>query len=68
MVDAVRTSFHALFDNGERYYYCTLYTTREGHAPSLSAWSWEALEREAARQGEESGTPKATIAELIKCR
>ncbi|NOU79936.1 DUF4303 domain-containing protein [Paenibacillus sp. LMG 31459] len=66
IADAARTSFRTLFENGERYYYCTLYTTGEGHAPSLSAWSWEALEREAARQGEESGAPEATIAELIK--
>ncbi|MEK3687997.1 DUF4303 domain-containing protein [Paenibacillus sp. FSL R10-2736] len=66
ITDAARTSFRTLFENGERYYYCTLYTTGEGHAPSLSAWSWEALEREAARQGEESGAPEATIAELIK--
>ncbi|WP_231638603.1 DUF4303 domain-containing protein [Paenibacillus sp. JCM 10914] len=41
-------SFRTLFENGERYYYCTLFTTGEGHAPSISAWSWEALEREAA--------------------
>lgn len=58
IADAARTSFRALFENGERYYYCTLYTTGEGHAPSISAWSWEALEVEAARQGVESDTPK----------
>jgi hypothetical protein len=40
---AARTSFRTLFENGERYYYCTLYTTEEGHAPSISAWSWEAV-------------------------
>ncbi|MFD5019743.1 DUF4303 domain-containing protein [Paenibacillus sp. NPDC058367] len=51
---AARTSFRALFENGEHYYYCTLHTTGEGHAPSISAWSWEALEME------------STIAELIK--
>ncbi|WP_340394045.1 DUF4303 domain-containing protein [Paenibacillus sp. FSL E2-0177] len=66
IADAARTSFRALFENGERYYYCTLYTTGEGHAPSISAWSWEALEVEAARQGVESDTPASTIAELIK--
>ncbi|WP_145324945.1 DUF4303 domain-containing protein [Paenibacillus xylanexedens] len=63
---AARTSFCTLFENGERYYYCTLYTTGEGHAPSISAWSWEALELESARQAEESDTPVSTIAELIK--
>lgn len=63
---AARTSFCTLFENGERYYYCTLYTTGEGHAPSISAWSWEALEVESARQAEESETPVSTIAELIK--
>ncbi|NEU26736.1 DUF4303 domain-containing protein [Paenibacillus ottowii] len=66
MADVARTSFRALFENGERYYYCTLFTTGEGHAPSISAWSWEALEREAVRQGDESDTPGSTIAELIK--
>ncbi|MCW3793277.1 DUF4303 domain-containing protein [Paenibacillus sp. LS1] len=63
---AARTSFCTLFENGERYYYCTLYTTGEGHAPSISAWSWEALELESARQAEESDTPVSTMAELIK--
>ncbi|MEK8130107.1 DUF4303 domain-containing protein [Paenibacillus filicis] len=66
IASAARTTFHALFENGESYYYCTLFTTEEGHAPSISAWSWEALEREAARQGDESDTPGSTIAELIK--
>ncbi|MGP0576224.1 DUF4303 domain-containing protein [Paenibacillus peoriae] len=66
IADVARTSFRTLFENGERYYYCTLFTTGEGHAPSISAWSWEALERETARQGEESDTPGLTIAELIK--
>ncbi|MGG4211597.1 DUF4303 domain-containing protein [Paenibacillus sp. FSL L8-0638] len=66
ITDVARASFRTLFENGERYYYCTLFTTGEGHAPSISAWSWEALEREAARQGDESDTPGSTIAELIK--
>ncbi|WP_042199279.1 DUF4303 domain-containing protein [Paenibacillus camerounensis] len=66
IAEAARRSFCALFANGERYYYCTLYTTGEGHAPSLSAWSREALEREAAKQAEGGGTPASTIAELIK--
>ncbi|MFX3631829.1 MAG: DUF4303 domain-containing protein [Candidatus Pristimantibacillus sp.] len=63
---AAKTIFCTLFENGERYYYCTLFTTGEGHAPSVSSWSWEALEREAARQGEDSKTPIDMIAELIK--
>jgi len=63
---AARMSFCTLFENGERYYYCTLYTTGEGHAPSISAWSWEALAVESARQAEESDTPVSTIADLIK--
>jgi len=66
IADAARTSFRTLFENDERYYYCTLYTTGEGHAPSISAWSWEALERESTRQGDESDSPGSTIAELIK--
>ncbi|MDO7906240.1 DUF4303 domain-containing protein [Paenibacillus sp. JX-17] len=63
---AARTPLRTLFANGERYYYCTLFTTGEGHAPSISAWSWEALDREAAQQADESGTSKSVIAELIK--
>ncbi|MFC6647827.1 DUF4303 domain-containing protein [Paenibacillus rhizoplanae] len=66
IAEAARRSFSALFANGEHYYYCTLYTTGEGHAPSLSAWSREALEQEAARQAEGGSTPAAEIAELIK--
>ncbi|MEK3790497.1 DUF4303 domain-containing protein [Paenibacillus sp. FSL R7-0204] len=66
IVEAARRSFRELFANGEHYYYCTLYTTGEGHAPSLSAWSREALEQEAARQAGDGSTPAAEIAELIK--
>ncbi|WP_342476407.1 DUF4303 domain-containing protein [Paenibacillus sp. FSL H7-0350] len=66
IVEAARRSFRELFANGEHYYYCTLYTTGEGHAPSLSAWSREALEQEAARQAEGGSIPAAEIAELIK--
>ncbi|MFF2484617.1 DUF4303 domain-containing protein [Paenibacillus sp. NPDC058071] len=63
---AARTIFCTLFENGERYYYCTLFTTGEGHAPSISAWSWEALERESGRQEDSNDTPGSTIADLIK--
>ncbi|WP_405105453.1 DUF4303 domain-containing protein [Paenibacillus sp. FSL K6-1217] len=66
IAEAARRSFRGLFANGEHYYYCTLYTTGEGHAPSLSAWSREALELEAARQAEGSDLPEAAMAELIK--
>ncbi|MNO50755.1 hypothetical protein D3C76_411400 [compost metagenome] len=66
IADAARRSFCTLFENGERYYYCTLFTTEEGHAPSISAWSWEALDIEAARQREESSTSESKMAELIK--
>lgn len=66
IADTARKTFLSLFKNGERYYYCTLYTTEEGHAPSISAWSREALEVEAARQGDASDKPGSTIAELIK--
>jgi len=66
IANAARASFCALFENCERFYYCTLFTTEEGHAPSISAWSWEALGREAVRQGDENDTSESTIAELIK--
>ncbi|MFD2114771.1 DUF4303 domain-containing protein [Paenibacillus yanchengensis] len=52
IADAARTSFRTLFENGERYYYCTLYTTGEGHAPSISEpgrgklWRWNRLGKE----------------------
>ncbi|URJ49563.1 DUF4303 domain-containing protein [Paenibacillus polymyxa] len=39
IADVARKSFRTLFENGERYYYCTLFTSGEGHAPSISAWS-----------------------------
>jgi len=38
-----------LFENKERYYYCTLITTGGGFSPFLSAWSWEALKRESKK-------------------
>jgi Domain of unknown function (DUF4303) len=46
---AATLTFQELFKNGENYYYCTLVTTGEGHLPLVSAWSWEALEREAKK-------------------
>ncbi|ROU08802.1 DUF4303 domain-containing protein [Lysobacter enzymogenes] len=50
-----------LFKNEEHFYYCTLVTTGEGHAPLISAWSWEALRRVASTRPE----PQA-YAQLIK--
>ncbi len=49
--NAARKSFLELFENGEDYYYCSLVTIPEGFCPVVSAWSWEALKREAERQG-----------------
>lgn len=46
---AATLTFQELFKNGEKYYYCTLVTTGDGHPPLVSAWSWEALEREAKK-------------------
>jgi len=40
IASAARTSFRTLFENGEHFYYCTLFTTGEGHAPRISAWLW----------------------------
>ena len=66
IADAARQCFLDLFANGESYYYCTLYTTGEGHAPYISAWSHEALEREAARQSLDGSNAQAELAEWIK--
>ncbi|WP_341300845.1 DUF4303 domain-containing protein [Lysinibacillus sp. FSL H8-0500] len=63
---AARKSFLELFKNGERFYYCTFFTTGEGHAPSISAWSWEALTREANKQAIHSDRPAPEMADLIK--
>jgi hypothetical protein len=43
---ASEKAFQKLFENGERYYYCALITTGEAFSPFISAWSWEALQRE----------------------
>lgn len=43
---AAKKSFLSLFENDEQYYYCTLLTTGEGPFPVISAWSYEALQRE----------------------
>lgn len=42
---AARNAISDLFSkHNERFYYCSLITTGEGHRPYLTAWSWEALE------------------------
>lgn len=38
-------SLRELFENREKFYYCSLITDGEGHCPVISAWSYEALER-----------------------
>lgn len=48
--EAASKSFISLFENKEEYYYCTLVTTGEGFAPIVSAWSWDALQRESERE------------------
>ena len=45
-----RLAFSELFGNKEHFYYCVLLVTGEGYAPTISAWSWEALDRECAKQ------------------
>lgn len=49
IVNASRNAFLELFTNGEKYYYLSLITTEEGFPPVISAWSWEALNREFIR-------------------
>lgn len=44
---ATRAAFEKLFETKEHFYYCTLTTTGDGLTPVISAWSEEALEREA---------------------
>ena len=61
---AAGNAFRELFDTaaaGEHFYYCTLVTTEEGFAPVVSAWSREALAREA-----QENTDDPTFAEEVK--
>lgn len=46
---AAKKAFVELFKNGEKYYYCVLVTTGEAFSPFISAWSWEALDRETSK-------------------
>jgi hypothetical protein len=49
---ATRLAVHKLFaEHPESFYYLSLITTGEAHAPFLTAWSEEALDEEAKRQG-----------------
>lgn len=66
IANAARMAFLDLFAKGERYYYCTLYTTGEGHTPYISAWSQEALSRETASQSRDGKISQTEIAEWIK--
>jgi hypothetical protein len=44
--EAARSCFTSLFsEHPETYYYCTLTTTGEAHPPTVSAWSYEALNK-----------------------
>ncbi|WP_260405679.1 DUF4303 domain-containing protein [Paenibacillus sp. 598K] len=66
IIVAARAAFMELFASGERFYYCTLFTTGEGHAPYISAWSHEALAREATRLAEAGKGEAESLAEEIK--
>lgn len=49
---AVQKAVSALFAaHQERFYYCSIITSGHAHPPTLTAWSVEALEREAAKCG-----------------
>ncbi|MDR2920352.1 MAG: DUF4303 domain-containing protein [Tannerella sp.] len=67
IVKAARKSFLELFENGEEYYYCSLVTIPEGFCPIVSAWSWEALKREAKRQGCQEANIKWSYADSPYC-
>ena len=48
--EATRKALEELFNTyHEKFYYCSLITTGEGLCPVISAWSEEALEREAKK-------------------
>ena len=48
-----KEAFLELFKNKEHYYNCVLLAPAEGYAPILSAWSYEALDREIPKHPEE---------------
>jgi hypothetical protein len=55
IADATRTAVSALFreHTGEHFYYCVLITTGEALAPTLTAWSTEALDAAVRRSGDD---------------
>jgi len=52
---AAKSAFSELFASNEHFYYCVLITTEEGHAPFVSAWSKESLERASKENAEDKG-------------
>ena len=48
-----KEAFLELFKNKEHYYCCVLLAPAEGYAPILSAWSYEALDREKPKHPKE---------------
>ena len=50
---AAEKAINNLFSNGENFYYCSLITTGEGLSPCLTAWSYEALDRERKIMGDD---------------
>ena len=48
-----KEAFLELFKNKEHYYCCVLLAPAEGYAPILSAWSYEALNREIPKHPKE---------------
>lgn len=53
IADAIRRAVADLFaaHPDDHFYYCSLITTGEAHAPALSAWSYEALQAYGQREG-----------------
>ena len=45
IVSALREVLTELFNNNEKFYYCTFLTTGEGLPPLISAWSEETLDK-----------------------
>ena len=55
----VRDVCSDLFSNSEFFYYVTIVFTEEGFGPTFSAWSREALQREAALRSRDVGFTRA---------
>ncbi|MEN5206828.1 DUF4303 domain-containing protein [Stenotrophomonas terrae] len=56
---AVRGVCNDLFSSNESFYYVTIFFTEEGFGPTLSAWSREALQREAELRSRDIGFARA---------